>query len=671
MTDDFIPAELDWRDDRTPVSKKFNDVYFSLANGLEESRFVFLGGIGGARIWEDKSHFVIAETGFGTGLNFLASWQAWRKTAGPNQRLQFISIEGYPLDRTQLEQAHSHWQELAPFSKALLGLYPEIVPGFHHLQFEGGRVSLLLLFGGAKEILPQFHGKVDAWYLDGFSPKKNPELWNDELYRLVARTSKPGTRLATFTAAGHVRRGLAETGFVMEKVKGFAHKRERLIGVYPEKAVIAGKRSSTPWFNLPGPNPLSKTVAVIGGGIAGNTLAYHLAKAGMKVTLFDKQTALAQGASGNPAAIFEPKLMRPGTVLGQYLTSAYLYACRFYQTLEQETGERLWHHQCGALSLVPDEKELLRKQSFGHKNELPKKYFSLVSAAEASKLAGIEITSPALWYPEAGCLDTVALARALTANVTVRLGEEVIGLKQAENEEQNTGKWLVELGGKNPLKNRELEFDAVVLANAFEARKFTCARELQIYMNRGQVTVSPSVKYSSDIKCIISGSGYITPLIEGRHILGASFERLETFAEAEDRRVLLEKHEENLAMINEMVPDFAAAVDGGKLQGRTAVRATTMDRFPFVGPLPVYEDYLRSYVGLKNGPAGRNWPDPVYYPDLYVSAGYGSRGFVTAPMMADYLTGLICSGTSPIPEGFMAAVHPGRCTIRDLKRGKI
>ncbi|MCZ4281911.1 bifunctional tRNA (5-methylaminomethyl-2-thiouridine)(34)-methyltransferase MnmD/FAD-dependent 5-carboxymethylaminomethyl-2-thiouridine(34) oxidoreductase MnmC [Kiloniella laminariae] len=662
---DLISAELEWRDKHIPVSKKFNDIYFSLGNGLEESRFVFLGGIGGTDAWKDKSSFVIAETGFGTGLNFLATWQAWRKTSTPHQRLQFISIEGYPLQRAQLAQAHSSWQELDIFSKALLDVYPEVAPGFHHLQFDDGRVSLLLLFGEAKEILPQFHGKVDAWYLDGFSPKKNPELWNEELYKLVASTARPGTRLATFTAAGHVRRGLAETGFAMEKVKGFAHKRERLIGIFPESATTAETKSPTPWFSLPKHDSLSKTVAVIGGGIAGNTLAYHMAQAGIEVTLFDRQAELAQGASGNPAAIFEPKLMRPGTLLGQYLSSAYLYASRFYRALEQESGERLWHHQCGALNLVPDEKELLRRQSFEPQNELPEKYFSLVTAAEASKLAGIEITKPALWYPEAGCLDTVTLARALTANVTVRLGTEVIGLKQGGSGPE--GKWFLQLAGHS----RDLEFDVVVLANAFEVRKFSCAQELQIYMNRGQVTVTPAAKFSPDIRCIVSGSGYITPLIEGKHVLGASFERLETFAEAEDRRIVPERHEQNLALISEMIPGFAAEVAVGELQGRTSVRATTMDRFPFVGPLPVYEDYLKFYAGLKNGAAGRDWPEPVYYPNLYVSAGYGSRGFVTAPMMADYLTGLICRGTSPIPETFMTAVHPGRFTIRELKRDQI
>ncbi|WP_419901698.1 tRNA (5-methylaminomethyl-2-thiouridine)(34)-methyltransferase MnmD [Kiloniella sp.] len=226
---------LEWRDEHTPVSQTFDDVYFSPRDGLAESRYVFIEGIGGPSAWKNKQHFTIGETGFGTGLNFLATWQEWKKQAKPGQRLTYVSIEAFPLSKDQIKQSLLQWAELRNVNDRFLELYPKATPGKHVLEYGNENVTLILLFGDVTEMLSKYLELVDAWFLDGFSPRKNPEMWNEKVYQQLARLSKTGTKLATFTAAGHVRRGLERVGFLMDKRKGFAYKKEHLVGEFAVK----------------------------------------------------------------------------------------------------------------------------------------------------------------------------------------------------------------------------------------------------------------------------------------------------------------------------------------------------------------------------------------------------------------------------------------------------
>ncbi|KKJ77438.1 hypothetical protein WH95_06970 [Kiloniella litopenaei] len=662
-------AELEWRDDFVPVSTKYDDVYYSLANGLEESAFVFLEGIGGKGLWENKQNVVIGETGFGTGLNFLVTWREWKKTSGPDQHLTFVSVEGFPLDRDQLHKALEPWDGLGGIREALVNAYPDLSPGFHTVEFEQDNITLILLFGDVRDVLTKFTGKIDAWFLDGFAPNKNPDMWNAEVYELLAAKSKPGTKLASFTAAGHVRRGLEDAEFRIEKRKGYAFKRERIVGVFsPDKIDENNERfhpGSLPWFDIPKTNSKPKKVAVIGAGIVGNCLAYSLSRAGVEVTLIDKASSVAEGASGNPAAVFEPKLMRNGTVLGQYLASCYLFALRFYEKLAEQTGLDIWHHQCGSMDLIRDDKEIQRRQSFVSSNVLPGDHFSIVDANRASEIAGIELASPGVWYPHAGCLNTATLARALTDKIDVRLNCKVTSLEQFT--EQGKCKWKLSVSGSG----EDLQFDSVVLANAFNVRNFAQSESLSVIMNRGQVSMCLPNKISANLKTIVNGSGYITPAIRGQHVFGATFERLYCYDEAEERSVTTERHDHNLSLLDEIVPNLSTQIDATDLDGRTSVRGTTFDRLPLVGPVYREEQYRTDYAGLKNGVKSKPlWPRGEYHENLFCAVGFGSRGFLTAPLMANYLVKLITGCNAlPIPKDIRDAIHPARFLMRDLKKG--
>src|SRR5690606_28202219 len=350
MTDDnpyqLPPALLDWDAAGAPHSTAFGDIYFSRDSGIDETDYVFLQQNRLAERWRAlDAHkpgvFVIGETGFGTGLNFLAAWQLWRATAPPNWRLHFLSAEQYPLSREQLTTALAAWPALSELSAALLAAYPPRTRGFHTRRLPGN-VTLQLLFDDAAigfndaldsaADLPAGFA-VDAWFLDGFAPAKNPGMWTDALFAAIARLSKVGSSFATFTAAGSVKRSLREAGFAIEKVAGYGHKREMLRGVYTKITIAAEplpkptrlqKLPAIEYWAQPPAAASHQRVVVIGAGLAGTSTARALAQRGWPVTLLDAADTPGSGASGNPQGILYTKLSPERGSLAHFALASYL-----------------------------------------------------------------------------------------------------------------------------------------------------------------------------------------------------------------------------------------------------------------------------------------------------------------------------------------------------------
>jgi len=226
------PARLIYSPDGTPVSETYGDVYHSSAGGHDQARHVFLSGNGLPERWRGRESFSILETGFGLGLNFLATWLEWRSDPERSDSLQFISVEKHPFSASDLAAAYVAWPEFSALSAMLIDRWPPLVAGEHLIELDGGKCLLRLVFGDASEQLSTLDAAADAIYLDGFSPAKNPDLWSPELCRTLARLSSPGATLATWSVAGHVRQSLAAAGFVVEKRPGFASKRQMLVGRY-------------------------------------------------------------------------------------------------------------------------------------------------------------------------------------------------------------------------------------------------------------------------------------------------------------------------------------------------------------------------------------------------------------------------------------------------------
>ena len=245
MTESLVPACLELAPDGTPVSERYGDVYHSVAGGHAQARHVFLGGNGLPARWQGHTSFTILETGFGLGLNFMATWLAWRDDPQRSARLEFISVEKHPFVAADLARAHLSWPEFAPLSNALCAAWPELVPGEHCVSLDDGRVVLRLLFGDACAAMTSLDTSVDAIYLDGFSPAKNPELWSPAVCHQLARFAHPGTTLATWSVAGSVRRALSAAGFDVVRCPGFAGKRQMLSGRYAE----CGASGNSPFYD--------------------------------------------------------------------------------------------------------------------------------------------------------------------------------------------------------------------------------------------------------------------------------------------------------------------------------------------------------------------------------------------------------------------------------------
>ncbi|MFN6962077.1 MAG: tRNA (5-methylaminomethyl-2-thiouridine)(34)-methyltransferase MnmD, partial [Rhodocyclaceae bacterium] len=340
----IIPAELAFDGNGTPFSASFGDVYHSASGGLEQARHVFLAGndlLGGTSRWRNRPSFSILETGFGLGLNFLVTWQAWRDDPARPDRLHYFAIEKHPFRRDDLARLHARFPSLAPFASDLQKSWPSLIRGFHRLHFAGGAVTLTLIFDAVQTAANDIAGQFDAFYLDGFSPAKNPEMWSAKLCEALAWLAAPGATLATWTVAGDVRRNLSAAGFTLERRPGFGAKREMLVGRYTGGAV------------LPAPTSSGKRIAVIGAGIAGLACAERLAARGCEVTLFERRSHIAAETSGNHQAILLPALAVDATRLSRLNQVAFLYALRRLDDLAA-AGHAVAHGLCGVFQIARD-----------------------------------------------------------------------------------------------------------------------------------------------------------------------------------------------------------------------------------------------------------------------------------------------------------------------------
>ena len=306
------PPQLDWSHLGTPAATDFGDIYFSTDGGLEETETVFLKACGLPEGWQNKQRFVMGELGFGSGLNFLATWRLWDAAKPTNGRLHFVSIEKFPFDAAQLNQALSAWPDLKKYSSQLIAKWPGRVKGFHRLHF--GDVTLTLIHDDISCALDDMDANIEAWFLDGFSPAKNPDMWSPDIMQKLAKLSAPGAKLGTFTVAGSVRQGLMDAGFEVEKKEGFGRKRHRLEATFPGEP-IAEVRSSTP--------------TIIGAGIAGASLVKAFARRGIIPNVIHDPNHKA--ASHNAAALIKPRLDLQDRPESRFFLSSYLYALLAYK----------------------------------------------------------------------------------------------------------------------------------------------------------------------------------------------------------------------------------------------------------------------------------------------------------------------------------------------------
>lgn len=629
---ELIPAKLELDESGTPYAPDFADCYFSRQDGLAESRYVFLQGNQLPQRWQDRRQFTIAETGFGTGLNFLATWQAWQDDLQRCGRLHFISIEKHPIPKESLRGLLAGWPELAPFAGQLLDVYPSLVSGFHRLRLAQGRISLTLCFMDVEAALPELLASVDAWYLDGFAPARNPAMWELSVMQGIARLSHTESTLATFTAASGVRRNLQAAGFQVEKRSGFGKKREMLTA----RVITPAEESSLPsWFSLPAASHERKAT-VIGGGVAGCQIARSLAERGWNVTLLERHASLATEASGNRAGVLIQKMTAEPGWGETFYRQAFLYALQQIHTLEQ-AGHEIDRAQCGSLQLAHEPREAARQQAIRERG-LAEDFIRILDAAEASEVAGIPLPVGASYFPQAGWLNPASLCSALTAhdNIEVRLLEEAKPV---------TGEGIT------------------IIASGREADRYPQSAFLPFMPVMGQTTRAAASAFSSRLRTTLGHEGYLTPAVAGQHIFGATFAR-----NVRDAVLDAVADEVNFQQLARYLPEFAQSLRQIE-SSHAAIRMTTPDRYPLVGALPDEEYFLQTYADLRHGRARQVFPPAQYQPGMFIAAGYGSRGLATSGLCAEMLAAQITGEPLPLQASLYRNLHPARFLIRQLSKG--
>lgn len=616
--------DLEWSVEGVPRAPAFDDIYFSKAGGLAEAQAVFLAGIGLPEAWRNRDRFALCELGFGTGLNILAVWKAWKEARLPHAILHISSIEAFPLARCDAARALAQFPELGELANRLLARWPVHAYGPQRLWFPEDGLSLTLWIGDAERVLGGMGGdRFDAWFWDGFAPARNEAMWGEGIARQIARLSKPGARLASFTVAGGVRRALESAGFAAEKRPGFGAKRERL------EAVFAGAqpaRTEIYPYNVVSP----KRVAVIGAGIAGAATAQALARRGVEVVVLDEALTLGAGASGNPAGLVMPRLDRGDGPLTEFFLASYLAAIATYQELgaldacgvEERAGAR----EAEALADLLDDPPL------------PQDWFAALGDSALHKRAGLVRPGAAI--------------EPMLRGAHMMFEAQVGAIDPTDD-----GGWVL----RAPDNRAMLKADAVVLACGAALRRFAPASFLPIGLSRGQIEWGAG---TAPGHALTRGS-YVAPF-DGGVLFGATFDKVEH--EAPVAAPALQSRMQNIQMLAALAPEIAASVRAESLTSRVSYRATTPDRAPVAGSLPDAEAWLAQYADLAHGRAAPGDAPPPAYRGLYVLGGLGARGLTSAPLLGERLASEMFGEPQVLSARTLDALHPARFLHRALKR---
>lgn len=564
---------------------------------------------------KDGGHFAIAETGFGNGLGFLASWRLWQQSnRHPHACLHFISVERDPLPRDELARALALWPNFSSLAAELVSSYPSIIEAPHRLVLDGGRVRLTLCFGDIRHVWKDLDFFADAWFLDDLAPEINVNVWNEEAIGMVASHSGPGTSVTALSADTQTEELLSEAGFQMSRASESAIEAGVLTGEIPS-LTPAGEDYSTQ----------TESVGIVGAGIAGSLMAANLASRGFRVTLVDSASSIASGASGNRQGALYVKLGVDYNDQTRLALSSLLFSQRFYRHFEGNG----WH-PTGLLQLAYNDTEADRQARFLAKNSYPREVLEAVSADQSSQIAGIPIHYKGLWFPKSGWLQPLKICEKLSSQPGIK---RTLGFSVATLQKENA-RWVL-----MSCKNETLTFDRVVLCAGPEtARLIPLDNQYRMKRIRGQITEVPG-EYLDAPAVVVCGPGYINPCSGGSSLVGATFDLHDSCPE-----VTTQSDHENLQMLAGLLPEALDPSSFSKIatqsRGRVAFRCTTHDYQPVAGPVKQRDS--RPLQGL------------------YMLTGLGSKGLTYCPLLAEYLGDIISGQPQCLPGSLAKRVETRR-----------
>jgi len=645
----IVPATLAFDASGNPFSAQFSDIYHSADSAAGQARHVFLRGNDLPARWAGARVFAIVETGFGIGLNFLATWQAWRDDPRRCARLHFVSIERWPFAQADLATLHARYPEFTALSSQLLAAWPPLVPGMHRLHFDDEKVTLTLVFDEAIEAARGLSVAADAFYLDGFAPDRNPAMWSAPLLKTLARLAAPGATVATYSAAGAVRDALVAAGFVVEKRSGFGRKRDMLAGHYAPRWPV---RRRVP------PSWPERHAIVVGAGVSGAALASRLAVRGWRIDLVESGSAPSGAASGLRAGVFQPHVSRDDNLLSRFTRAGFLYALRAWAGALDAAETPPWQ-PCGVLQLADGVENETRVADTAVALAHPVEYASHVTRAEAAALAGRATAIGGWWFPMAGFVCPAAIVAVQLAHAARQAGAApAVHLDRHVARLQRDGdRWSVRDAAGAAIAAAPV----VVLANACDAARLVDLGGDPLRRIRGQQTYLSAPPFAAP-RVVVGGDGYVLPAVDGVAVTGATYD-----LESADPGPSAASHAVNLARAEHMLPGSTASVDAATLEGGVGFRCVATDRLPMVGAIVDIGRARADQTAL----AGAHLADLPRIRGLYGAFAFASRGLSWSALAAEALASELDGEPAPVSHALLDAIDPGRFVVKALRRGAL
>lgn len=599
----------------TPFSLDFDDYYFNSKEGLNESKFVYSE----AFEWNENENFIIAESGFGIGLNFFLSLKRFLNSTKRPKILFYLSVEAYYIEKEKLKEFYEKlgfYEEFKEFLEPFLEFYPKCKEGSYRFYFR--ECFLELIFDDIK-ILKNFDFKADVWYLDGFSPSKNPSMFDECLLAEVARLSKKNTQICTFSASSALQKNLKKFGFEVNKTKGFK-KREMIKAFFIGENLKLEDKKEAYFQRLPSFYK-NKNIAIIGAGICGIVLAYELSLRNFNVSIFEKNLELFQGASGNESAILSSLILKPEVALGEFSQNAFIEASRFYR---QILGLKFK----GVLEIAHT--KAMKERFLSQKNNVL-----------------FNIKENKAFLKEGGVLKPKEIIKVLLEKSKAKLYLNY----EFKNYEYKNENFSLNFSNQESKK----DFGILIYAMGADTKDFINYEAMNLSKVRGQVThLKPFFK----TQFALSSKAYICPMDKDLQLIGATYDRLNTNVLAQNS-----DDEENLKNIKEFLKgNEQLEIKGSKV----GFRSYSSDRFAIIGAAydeSFYKEYYKALLWTKN----KEQILAKNVPNLYLNFAHGSRAFSTAVWAARYLCALM--NNEPLNKTFVPYIHPARFLIRKLKKG--
>lgn len=631
------PARVELEDGKA-YSPEFEDIYATRSGAYGQACHVFLSEGDIPNRWADKESFTILENGFGLGTNFLATLKAWRNDPHRSKRLNYVSLECFPVTDQEIQSLSA--PEVSEEAKELAKQWPPCLPGYHTLSFDEGRVRLILVFGDSMELAKKLSLSYDALFLDGFSPDKNWRMWNSELLRDLSRYAKEGATVTTWCTKGDVRRALTDAGFALEKKKGFGKKRERLFGVMKAKRTRHILR------------PINEVI-VVGAGLAGANLAYSLTLQGINVRVVDDAAVPGAAASALPWGILHPHFTRDDSPLSKLSREGFFMTRSRLRQLEVQTGECLFK-ELGCLQMAHKDtiyEDWLKAVADNKPFKIPENYGLLLNRQEASQIVGLELKRGGWYFPMAGMARAGAFCRALIAASAVPYR----GNTTVRSIDKKGEKWQL-IGEFGEVID---EADNVVVCAATASSDLLKEPHLGLDLLPGRTTLLRDTDFG-DLKCPVSGEGYIAHMEDGYCGVGATYELPRTGPWTEQKA-----HLTNLEKLDTLLVDHLPVVVTGAYCG---VRAAGPGRVPVVGASVDESRWLSVWNASEHIPQdSKCWENK----GLWVLAGLGSRGLSMSALCAEMLTSMMTGAPLPADPALIKTLAPQRYLKRQWFNKKI